>query len=330
MNIVDSGLKKVYETEVVKIEKNIKVTYDNKNPKSLYTPYSYLFQNKGKLLRPLLVLLSAKAVGGNYSDVRNAAAAVELAHMSSLVHDDIMDNSSTRRGSVTLHDLFGINTAILVGDTLIFNAYLSLLKDSSRDTKKIFEIFTKAAVQICEGQSLDIDFEKKENIFVKDYTAMIYKKTAVLIETSCLLGAYISGGDKNSIKAISDYGKFLGMAFQIQDDLLDISSDEIVFGKKIGTDFLNNKKTYINLLFLERASDSQKESILLLKNSKINRSKAIKIFKDACLNLGILKDAELEILKYSKRALKSLDCLPNNDGKKLLVSLLEEVLGRER
>ena len=179
---------------------------------------------------------------------------------------------------------------------------------------------------MCEGQSLDMEFEKRDCVSVKEYKDMVYKKTAVLLETACLLGAYIAGGNKVHIDAVSKFGKFLGIAFQIQDDLLDISSDGKNFGKEIGLDFLNNKKTYIYLRFLERASVSDIENSIVTTTTKTAKNRAIKAYKDACIRLGVLHDAELEIFENARHALKSLECLPENEGKQLLISLLGEIL----
>lgn len=324
-----SDLELFYKKEISKIEKCLKGFSDGKDPDALYKPISYLFQKNGKLLRPLLVLLSAKSVGGNYENVKNAAVSVELAHASSLVHDDMIDNSNKRRGRLSLHKVYGRNASLLVGDALIFASYESLLKDCTKKTKEILTLFTLTAVKICEGQSLDMDFDTKKEVSIEEYKIMIYKKTAALLEVSCMIGAKLSCDDEKLIKAVSNYGKFLGLAFQIQDDLLDISADEVIFGKKIGTDFLNGKKTYISLRFYEVANQKERSEVFNLLKSKKTRSFKVNFFKNICSRLGVFVDSEAEIKKYINLALRSIECLPESEGKEMMILLAEKIKDRK-
>ena len=176
---------KLYEAERVKINKILSLALKDRNPISLYEPGSYILNSGGKRLRPLLVLLSAKAVGGKFKDAYNAAAAVEMLHNFTLVHDDIMDNADKRRGRLTLHKKYDHNTAILAGDSLLSIAYEFLLKDCNGNAKKVISSFTQGLIEVCEGQSLDTDFEFRKNVSLLEYILMIKKKTAAMAEMCC-------------------------------------------------------------------------------------------------------------------------------------------------
>ena len=330
MNSTSEKLKKIYETEIEKINKHLNSFLDRKEPKSLYEPCSYILQGGGKRIRPFLVLACAKAVGGRFANVYNAAAAVEILHNFTLAHDDIMDNSPLRRGRKTLHKKYDVNTAILAGDNLIAIAYESLLKDCKENTKAIVATFTHGIMEVCEGQSLDKDFELRKEVSINEYKKMIYKKTAALAEMCCSIGAQLCNASKKEIKAVSSFGKNLGMAFQIQDDLLDVVGKETQFGKTIGSDLIEGKKTYLFLRALEKATGLDKTKLLrAVKNSGIERSE-VAGYKRLYLKLGIIQDAEQEILKYTKLALKNLSTLKSGEGKNLMIWLANSLIARKR
>ena len=298
-----------YEREKKIIDKKLVLSIKNRNPVSLYEPASYILESSGKRLRPFLVLASAKAVGGNIKKVYNAALAVEMLHNFTLVHDDIMDNADLRRGNLTLHKKYNINTAILTGDSLLAVAYEFLLKDCNGNSKKVLSSFTKGLVEVCEGQSLDTQFEKRKIVSIDEYIEMIRMKTASLIQACCEIGANLSDGKPADIKALSDYGKYLGIAFQIQDDLLDITADKVEFGKRIGGDLIEGKKTYLFLKALEKAKGKDRVSLQkIIKNNGI-RPEEVKIYKNMFENLGVLDDARKAIYFYSGKALKSVNKL---------------------
>ncbi|MCX7876252.1 MAG: polyprenyl synthetase family protein [Melioribacteraceae bacterium] len=329
MKITNEKFLKIYNQETEKIELLISNLFKNKKPKSLYEPCSYLLSGGGKRLRPFLVLISAKASGGNFKEVYNAAIGIELLHNFTLAHDDIMDNSDLRRGRLTLHKKYDVNTAILAGDNLIAIAYKLLLMDSKKNIKQIIETFTNGIIEVCEGQSLDKEFELKENVTINEYKTMIYKKTAALAEMSCAIGSLIVNSNKKNIKAVSDFGKYLGMAFQIQDDLLDITADQEKFGKKIGSDLIEGKKTFLFLTALKNAKDQN--DISLLNNVILNKGikkEEVDMYKNLYEKLGVLKAAKKEIEKYTKLALRSLDTLPNNEGKELMIHLANSLINR--
>ena len=252
----------LYEIERNKINKILSFALKNRNPISLYEPGSYILNSGGKRLRPLLVLLSAKAVGGKFNDAYNAAAAVEMLHNFTLVHDDIMDNADKRRGRLTLHKKYDHNTAILAGDSLLSIAYEFLLKDCNGNAKEVISSFTHGLIEVCEGQSLDTDFELRKNVSLSEYIVMIKKKTAAMAEMCCKIGALLGGGTKKQVNALGKYGLNLGIAFQIQDDLLDISADEKEFGKTIGGDLVEGKKTFLFLEALEKSKGEDRKKLL--------------------------------------------------------------------
>lgn len=322
--------KKIYRNEVKKVEGLFKRLLISRKPRSLYEPCSYVLNAGGKRLRPFLVLLSAKAVSGSFSKVYNAALAVELLHNFTLVHDDIMDNSDKRRGRPTVHKKYDMSTAILAGDNLIALAYECLLKDCDSDAKEVISSFNHGIIEVCEGQSLDKEFELREKVSITEYKRMIYKKTAALAEMCCSIGAQLGDGSNSQIKALADYGKYLGMAFQIQDDLLDITAEEKEFGKPVGGDLVEGKKTYLFLCALEKANGLDKKILQeVIENKGIKREDVSK-YKDIYIRYGVINDAQKEIIHYTELALKNLVKLPNKEGKALLNWLAVTLTSRSK
>jgi len=320
----------IYSQEKLKIEKKLFRLLEGKSPKSLYEPCDYILKSSGKRLRAILVLFSAKACELDFKDVYNACLAVEILHNFTLVHDDIMDNAEKRRGLPTLHIKYDLSTAILAGDNLIAIAYESLLKDCNGNSKKVLQTFTRGIVEVCEGQSLDKEFENRSNVTLREYLLMIQKKTAALAEMCCKLGAEISNGKKDDIKNLSAYGKNLGMAFQIQDDLLDITADEKELGKKIGGDLLEGKKTFLFLSALDKAKGKEKQKLLDVIKNKGVREEEIDYYKNLYLNLGVIDKAKEEILKYSNKALASANKIQNAEAKYLFNWLIESLINRKK
>ncbi|HDZ59062.1 MAG TPA: polyprenyl synthetase family protein [Ignavibacteriales bacterium] len=301
-----------------------------RSPKSLYDPGAYIINSKGKRIRPLLVLLSAKAVGGKFNDVYNAAVAVELLHNFTLVHDDIMDNADKRRGRLTLHKKYNNNTAILVGDSLLSVAYEYLLKDCDSNAKYVISSFTRGLVEVCEGQSLDTDFEQRKNVSLNEYIIMIKKKTAALAKTCCEIGASIGGGSREEIKALASYGTNLGIAFQIQDDLLDITADEEKFGKKIGGDLIEGKKTYLLIKALEKAKSDDRKILSEVIDNKGIKPQNVKSYKLLFEQLGVIESAKKAIDSYTRKAIKSLSLIKKKEDKELLTWFAYILLNRNR
>ena len=318
----------LYERERKKVEKILVEAFKNRKPDSLYKPVKYILSTGGKRLRPLLVIFSTKAVGGNFPDVYNASVAVELLHNFTLVHDDIMDNADKRRGMLTLHKKYDDSTAILAGDGLLSVAYEYLLKDCNGKTKEVISAFTKGLIEVCEGQSLDKDFETTDNVTIDKYKLMIMKKTAAMFEMCCTVGALLGGGSPKEIKAVSLFGKNIGIAFQIQDDLLDISGDEKKFGKKVGGDLIEGKKTFLFIKALSKAKGNDKKKLIkVIKNNGIKPQK-VNMYKHLYEKLGVIENAKAEIKFYTNRALRSLKTLKKEDDKEIFSWLANSLIKR--
>ncbi len=313
-----------------KIDKKLSALLNAKEPKSLYEPCNYILQSGGKHLRSYLVLLSAKAVGGKMSQAYNAALSVEILHNFTLVHDDIMDSADKRRGRDTLHIKYDVSTAILAGDSLIAVAYKYLLKDSKVNAISIINTFNQSVLDVCEGQSLDKEFELRDDVTIPEYTKMIQKKTSALIEMSCSIGAQIGSGSNEEIKALQTFGKNLGLAFQLKDDLLDIMGDAKDFGKNVGGDLVEGKKTFLFLKALELAVGEDKIDLQkVVQNNGIRKSQINK-YKKLYIKLNILEIAEKEINRYTNLALKSLDKLKDSDSKENLRWLANSLIDRNK
>jgi len=330
---VNANIKKynlLYEKERKKINAILHGTVKNRKPLSLYIPAAYIINSEGKRIRPFLVLLSAGAVGGNFSQAYNAAVAVELLHDFTLVHDDIMDNAEKRRGKLTLHKKYNKNTAILVGDSLLSVAYEYLLKDCNGYSKSIISSFTSGLIEVCEGQILDTDYEARKYVSLSQYLIMIKKKTASMVKMCCEIGATLGGGTEKEIKGIANYGFNIGIAFQVQDDLLDIIADENKFGKRIGSDLIEGKKTYLFIKALEKARGEDRKLLSKVVDNKGIRINQVKKYKELYERLGVIADARKTINYYTKKALNSLNIIKKISDKEILVWLADGLLKRIR
>ena len=296
---------------------------------SLFDPVKYIMSNGGKRIRPVLLLISCEVFGGKAEDAVDAAIAVEILHNFTLVHDDIMDNASTRRGRDTIHKKWDVNTAILVGDELIGLSYRSLLKSKNNRIAEIIKTFTDGVIEVCEGQALDKEFELGSDVNIKDYFVMIRKKTAELLKTSASIGAIIGGADENGIEAIKSYAENIGLAFQIQDDLLDVIGNESKFGKKIGGDILERKKTYLYLKAIEVLNENDRKKFRMLFNSdeepesRINN--IIKIYSDNCT----LESAKSEIRNFTDKANEAIDRMGIKENINLFSEFSSMLLNRK-
>jgi geranylgeranyl diphosphate synthase type II len=318
----------LYEKERKKVESILAKSFGHRKPSSLYDPVRYILKSGGKRLRPFLVLLSAKAVGGKFSKVYNASVAVELLHNFTLVHDDIMDNADKRRGRLTLHKKYDINTALLAGDSLLSVAYEYLLKDCNGKTKKVISAFTNGLIEVCEGQSMDKDFETIDNVSIDDYKVMIMKKTAAMSEMCCRVGALLGGGTDREIGSLSSFGKNIGIAFQIQDDLLDIVGDENKFGKKVGGDLVEGKKTFLFTKAFAKAKGNDKKKLTrVIKSGGIGLSQ-VGAYKNIYAKLGVIDDAKYEIKFYTTKALRSLKVLRKEKDREIFAWLADSLIKR--
>jgi len=321
--------KNIYKRELNEVDKKIALIFKKMKPRSLYDPSEFIMKSGGKRLRPMLVLFSAWAAGGKFAAVMNAAIAVELIHNFTLVHDDIMDNAAKRRNRLTVHNKYDLNTAILTGDNLIPIAYDFLLKDIKNGSLKIVSDFTKAIRIVCEGQSLDEDFEIRNEVSIREYKEMISKKTAALLEMSCSIGAQLVADDKRVVRKLENYGRSLGMAFQLQDDLLDLTANETKFGKVPGGDLIEGKKTFLLLNALEIAGGKDlKEIKKLIKNRGINPEEVGK-FREMFIRLGVVENTRKQIKLYTNKAIKNLSGMPNEEAANLLTWLAHELTARE-
>ncbi|MDE7238014.1 MAG: polyprenyl synthetase family protein, partial [Paramuribaculum sp.] len=230
------------------IENRLKSSAPVKEPDRLYQPIRYTLEGGGKRLRPVLLLAACEAVGGDADSAVNQAAAIEMFHNFTLLHDDVMDRADMRRGRATVHRRFDERRAILSGDTMLTMA-TQLLAEGCPDAllPRALRLFNATAIGIYEGQQLDLDFESRDDVTVDEYINMIRLKTSVLLGCACALGALMGGADDSRIRAFYRYGEALGLAFQLQDDLLDTYGDPIVFGKEIGGDIINDKKTWLRI-----------------------------------------------------------------------------------
>jgi len=274
-------------------------------PSNLYDPIRYFLDLDAKRIRPVLTLLSAELFGIKKENVLHAAIAVELFHNFTLLHDDIMDSSLLRRGKKTVHNQWDTNIAILSGDVLFVHAYTHLSKQSDIHLPYLIKLFNDTAVKLCEGQQLDMDFENKQIIDLDDYLDMIRMKTSVLLGCALQFGSIIANASLEKQKCIYDFGVNMGMAFQIQDDILDLYGDSEVLGKKIGGDVLNDKKTILNVVAYKLADKKQKKELLSISNIIDEKSK-IERTRNLYNQLSVLDNCKKIAKKYSDKAICDL------------------------
>lgn len=300
-----------------------------KEPVNLYEPIYYILNLGGKRLRPILCLLSCDIFGGKVKDALDAALAIEMFHNFSLIHDDIMDAAPLRRGQTTVHEKWNVNTGILSGDALLVWAKQLLESYEGETYKKLNTLFTKTALEVCEGQQYDFDFETTFNVNVNQYIEMITQKTAVLLAATLKFGAIIADANEEDSGNIYNYGLNLGIAFQLQDDYLDIYGKED-FGKQKAGDIIENKKTFLFLKALELAEGDDKEKLLDLYSSKEYSENKIENVTTLFNTYNIPITIELEIEKYTSKAIKCIDRLSIDCSKKEgLVSFAKQLMDRK-
>jgi len=294
-----------YRNEIDLSLKHLRIPED---PPGLYEPMVYSATAPGKRIRPLLTFLTGEGLGVDHDRLRPVALAVEVLHAFTLVHDDIMDNDTQRRGLETVHVRWNTNTAILAGDGLMALAFRLLMEtDAIRIRQMGFE-FSQAMLEICEGQALDIEFENRMDVTADDYLGMVGKKTGRLLGLSCQLGALISDVEESVAGNLNQFGIELGQAFQIQDDLLEITSDARNMGKSLDSDIISGKKTYPLILVLEGLSVNEKRSFLEFMKMNLDNRNAI---LDAFQQKNIFTKTGDKIAQLMNNALKRLDQLPS-------------------
>lgn len=300
-------------------------------PEGLYQPIAYTLEQGGKRLRPMLALMSAQTFGGDPDKALPAAIAIEIFHNFTLLHDDIIDEAPLRRGRETVYKKWNINTAILSGDTMFAIAYGQLCSSETVMLPALMKVFTKTAIEVCEGQQYDIDFETSGDVSIDAYLNMIRLKTAVLLAASLKIGAITANASEADADRIYSFGENLGIAFQLQDDLLDAFGNEEVFGKKTGGDILTNKKTYLYLKALECAAADDRKMLAELYSRRDMEDgekigKVLQIFRRA----DIEKQTEELIMDYFNRAILLLaEINLSEEAKKPLLSLAETMLKRK-
>ena len=280
-----------------------------KEPRGLYEPLSYMIEIGGKRIRPRLCLLAYSLFKDTLdSEILEPAAALEVFHSFTLIHDDIMDKSDLRRGKPTVWKKWSEETAILSGDVMLIDSYKRIAKAPKEVLDSVMELFSHTAAQVCEGQQMDMDFENEALVQMKDYEQMIGLKTAVLIACAAKMGAIIARAQDDCCQALYDYGYKLGMAFQIADDYLDAFGDEKVFGKPIGGDILNNKKSWLTVQAMLQAKDRKvlEEAMNMPAESIEERACKIEAVKAIYHELGLDKQARAEVRRYSDLAMEAL------------------------
>ena len=284
---------------------------DSKNwvrePKNLYDPIDYILQLGGKRMRPILTLMAADIFSSDYKKALPAALAVEVFHNFTLIHDDIMDEAPLRRGKKTVHEKWNLNTGILSGDAMLILAYQFFENYEPTIFHELAKLFSKTALEVCDGQQLDVDFETRNDVTIEEYIEMIRLKTSVLVAAALKMGAIVSETDSKNANLIYDFGLNLGLAFQLQDDYLDTFGDPETFGKQIAGDIIENKKTYLYLKALELADKKDQQKLQFFYNQKTEDNsfkinEVTRIFE--LYDIPLLIKNEIE--SYTEKAFKTL------------------------
>lgn len=301
------------------------------SPNNLYQPIEYTLNMGGKRLRPVMVLLANELFGGQTEEAINLALAVEIFHNFTLLHDDIMDNADVRRNKPAVHKKYNENIAILSGDAMSIMAYRYLMKSSSENLQAITSLFTETAIEVCEGQQYDMDFEDRLDVTVDEYLTMIRLKTAVLLACSFKLGALAANAQTADADLIYEFGINLGLAFQLQDDLLDCYADQAKFGKRIGGDIVANKKTYLLINALKLAEGEEKEQLLQwIQQTDFDEQAKIESVKQIYQSTGVRELCESEIQTYYQKAIDSLSQIQVPEEQKSdLLKIAETIMKRE-
>ncbi len=310
------------------LEKEIENIKFPSTPANLYDPLSYFLTLGGKRMRPMATLIAGDLFGVSIENTKYAALAVELFHNFSLIHDDIMDKAPLRRGKETVHQKWNDNIAILSGDVLFVKAYEMLAKNDIKYLGELLKCFNRTAIEVCEGQQLDMDFENRDNVSLDDYINMIRLKTSVLLGAAFEMGAIIGEASEENINCIYSFGVNLGIAFQIQDDLLDLYGESDKVGKQKGGDVLANKKTILSILAKSNADNGQLNELRSIQN-EIDKDKKIKRTLDLFDLLKVKEKCILIMNEYYSIAQKSLNDLNINNSKDNILTLFKILQKRE-
>lgn len=302
-----------------------------REPYGLYEPIEYTLAAGGKRVRPQLAMIASQLFGGKDEEVLPAALALEVFHNFTLLHDDVMDKADVRRGRPTVHVKWNENTAILSGDQMLIEAYKLLSGVPADKLPKVLQLFNKMATEICEGQQYDVDFESQEQVTIDDYLKMIRLKTSVLLANALQTGAYIAGADEQAQEALYQFGINIGLAFQIQDDILDVWGDPKTFGKAVGGDISCNKKTFVYLEARRRGGDKAKGNELQQWYSHVleDNTEKIAAVKEIFEHLGVRAACEKVVEDYTQKALALLNQLPQNQATEQLRKLADKLNTRQ-
>lgn len=323
------------------IDERLRKYRRRKAPAEVRDATSYVIEGGGKRVRGVIVMLSCQVLGKSPLRAIDAAAAVEILHNFTLVHDDIMDSALERRGRPSVHQKWGVNTALLLGDVLVGEAYASLLRASGKRTAEVLGAFTEALQEVCDGQALDMELERRTDVRVSEYFPMIDKKTGALLSCAALLGGLIAGGTRLQTSALGRFGRLIGRAFQLQDDLLDVVADPRNFGKAIGGDIIEGKKTFLLLTAAERARGENREVLERVlarpRSSQWKRedgtlteegAQVIEDIRRVYEQCGVLRDAQQLVRRTTGIALRQLNRLPSSSTRDMLSWLGESLVHR--
>ena len=296
-------------------------------PQNLYNPIEYILDLGGKRLRPILVLMGTTAFGGDYKKGLDAALAVEVFHNFTLLHDDIMDAAPLRRGEATVHEKWDVNTAILSGDAMLILANQLLESYDGSIFKKLMQLFNKTALEVCEGQQYDMDFETRDDVSREEYIKMIGLKTSVLVACALQMGAIISDAAEEECQKIYDFGLNLGIAFQLQDDYLDAFGDAATFGKQVGGDIMENKKTYLYIEALKVASPEIKTELENWYSQTLeDNTTKVKRVKELFQEVGSDQLTRDAILSYTNKAFEVLETIKISEANSFVLKQFGENL----
>jgi geranylgeranyl diphosphate synthase type II len=313
------------------IDKAVQETKYPKEPKELYEPIAYLMALGGKRLRPALVLMATDLFGGDIKDAIAPALAVELFHNFTLMHDDIMDKAPLRRGQPTVHAKWNESVAILSGDVMFVKAYKMMIQVRPDILSDVLEVFNATAIGVCEGQQIDMNFENRNEVSIEEYLEMIRLKTAVLVGGALKIGALIGSANSKDADLLYQFGENLGIAFQLQDDILDVYGDPIKFGKQVGGDIISNKKTYLLIKALELAKGEELAVLdQWLNLTDFDSEEKVNAVKEIYNNLGVKILSENTMHTYAQKAMDALEKINTpQENKKVLEAFADLLIKRE-
>ncbi len=315
-------------TELQKLIENaiLKIAYPAQ-PANLYEPIKYIMSLGGKRIRPVMVLMATELFTDEVEKALDVALAIETFHNFTLVHDDIMDNAPLRRGKQTVHEKWGVNNAILSGDVMMVESNKHLSKVDVSVLKPVLDTFNQTAQGVCEGQQLDMEFETRDDVSIAEYIEMIRLKTAVLLGGAMKLGAIVGGADERNAELLYQFGENLGVAFQLQDDILDVYGDPEKFGKQVGGDIISNKKTFLHLTAKQLIKQDETDTLLGNHDSAEQKVAAVTALYNS---YGIKELSNAKMEQYLTKAYQALDDLAVNEARKSnLRELTKQIMERE-